>query len=444
MGKEYLINFISCSTVSSEPSANWVMIVPDKTMVELSRGTICADSEEDVNCIVSPDPEPLNEDSPFIQTASSSLYMPKDSRSKSSASAESSVDTESAHDNWTNLLIEGARRLLDISGLRDSRINRGIQESNEEKDVLIRTQPSCSLDEQYIGYPFLSKEGEVLVNSEKLAATMCMRGSNLTPEPMTSHSNSSSTKPSHKRTATWHSETEFSPTKPLLSRKKKDPILKNKLSSYIHTPLMSANLRVQPHPIRGLRSRYKQLSVDFNHLWDHDKILDVYVHPSSLPELYHYLKKISTYKAFLVELTPIPQLNKYVSKSAEVVLKYDGALDTSEGDHASKNSKVEKDFPSSLVVRLCFATKITVEKDVMTTCVSEPLQEAIKKEEESSVLKVIVQVGHIVMSDLVRQQLEIKECSRIKLNHVHDRWRMSFVDEIKIVIQPLGYDKVTA
>ena len=46
------------------------------------------------------------------------------------------------------------------------------------------------------------------------------------------------------------------------------------------------------------------------------------------------------------------------------------------------------------------------------------------------------------MSDLVRQQLEIKECSRVKILHVMDSWRISFVDGIKVVVQPINYEKV--
>ena len=48
----------------------------------------------------------------------------------------------------------------------------------------------------------------------------------------------------------------------------------------------------------------------------------------------------------------------------------------------------------------------------------------------------------VLMSDLVRQQLEIKECSRVKILHVMDSWRISFVDGIKVVVQPINYEKV--
>ena len=42
----------------------------------------------------------------------------------------------------------------------------------------------------------------------------------------------------------------------------------------------------------------------------------------------------------------------------------------------------------------------------------------------------------VLMSDLVRQQLEIKECSRVKILHIMDSWR------IKVVVQPINYEKV--
>ena len=54
---------------------------------------------------------------------------------------------------------------------------------------------------------------------------------------------------------------------------------------------------------------------------------------------------------------------------------------------------------------------------------------------EEPPVSVPVRVGQVPMSDLVRQQLEIKECSRVKILHVMDSWRISFVDGIKVAVQ---------
>ena len=142
-----------------------------------------------------------------------------------------------------------------------------------------------------------------MLNSElkdKFATSLCVRGSSLTPEPITSASPKKvkGHEPSHKRTPTWHDESQFrSPTK----TKKSDPKTLRKLTPYVVTPRMHANLRVQPHPLKGLRHAlkpdYKLLNkTPLNDLWSEKRVFDIFVHPSTLPEVYHYLKKKSEYK----------------------------------------------------------------------------------------------------------------------------------------------------
>ena len=93
---------------------------------------------------------------------------------------------------------------------------------------------------------------------------------------------------------------------------------------------------------------------------------------------------------------------------------------------------------------------MTVQGDDMTASLSETPREVVlsvggggeEGDKEEPHVSVPVRVGQVLMSDLVRQQLEIKECSRVKILHVMDSWRISFVDGIKVVVQPINYEKV--
>ena len=102
-------------------------------------------------------------------------------------------------------------------------------------------------------------------------------------------------------------------------------------------------------------------------------MFDIFVHPSTLPE---YLKKKSTSGSFLVVLSPIPQLNKYIPK-VEPGSKPDGApSDGNNGNGTSPPRNSDTSLPASLVVRLCFATHVTVQVqgDDMTASLSDTLR----------------------------------------------------------------------
>lgn len=468
--------------VNSSPSANWIMIIPDFTNMELQREG--QDSEGDSTSITTvttaTTPSTPEDDTPFINMNASlnshnlvAGSFPKDSRSKSANSAESSVDMESASgsDNWNiHSFLMRAQRMLS-TGLRGSMnlgvgqgsTTGGIRETIQEgSDEIVTTEPGRG--QRFQDYPFQSEEGMTMthknmLNSElkdKFATSLCVRGSNLTPEPITSvspsRSGNVSEKPSHKRTATWHSESEFNSNSLSKNRRGHQTSRLLKLTTYVSTPRMHANIRVQPHTLKGLRAFHTEVgggagvggraggAEGKRGLWSQRRAFDVFVHPSTLPEVYHYLQKKSTSGSFLVELIPIPQLNKFVSKSAESASKPDGPSEN--GGHGGKSDATC--LPSSLVVRLCFATKVCVDGDNMSASVSEDVEHtAVTVEKKAEpVLSVPVEVGHVLMSDVVRQQLEIKECSRVKLLHVDDGWKMSFVDAIKVVIQPINYDKV--
>lgn len=480
--------------VNSIPSANWVMIMPDATTMELCRsGGVESDGDSTsggatTDTILTPPDQP-DEDTPFLASSMNSYlsagFAPKESRSKSSASAasaESSVDTE-ATDNWnfSSMLTNATRRLLSISGLRES--SGGIQETRETieegEDEVIRTEPGKHLrDSRFLQYPFQSEEGLTMNNKElvnyelkdKFASSLCVRGSNLTPEPIipASPHHRGAAEPSHKRTSSVPISRQRVAGNPRATSG-------NRLVAYISTPRMHANLRVQPHPLKGLRPAYtkpssKDNNSHQNQLWPHQRVFDVFVHPSTLPEVYHYLQRKSSGGAFLVEATPISQPNKYVAKNTESATKSESAsLDGSNNGEGGVSHRQDTGLPPSLVVHLYFATQVTLQGDNMSASVITPPGERGTRSEdpvpqaerrtggedpcmsmprgkrgtgsEDPHVTVPVRVGQVLMSDLVRRQLELKECARVKLLHVMDGWRMSFVDGIKVVIQPMNYER---
>ena len=413
-----------------------------------------------------PTPDPTDEDA-FLQLSQNSIQQtasfPKDSLSRSSASATSagsSVDMESSigTDNWNlQTLFTKAQRLFSMyGGLRGGAGEAQERAVEEGEDEIIMTEPGRD-DTRFIEYPFHSQEGVTMtykevLNSElkdKFATSLCVRGSSLTPEPITSASLKKVK--GHKRTPTWHDESQLnhrsrSPAK----TKKSDLKTLRKLTPYVVTPRMHANLRVQPHPLKGLRHALMPDYKPLNKTPSEKRVFDIFVHPSTLPEVYHYLKKKSTSGSFLVELSPIPQLNKYILK-VEPGSKPDGApSDGNNGNGTSPPRNSDTSLPASLVVRLCFATHVTVQGDDMTASLSETPREVVlsvggggeEGDKEEPLMSVPVRVGQVLMSDLVCQQLEIKECSRVKILHVMDSWRISFVDGIKVVVQPINYEKV--
>ena len=449
----------SFSTVSSEPSANWVLIVSDETMVELSSGqsnSKSSSSTADATTVTTTTttlpsvttPDPSEEDSPFHSMYNNSVIssLPEKARSRSSASAvsaESSVDTDSGSNWGIGHLLRRARQFLELS-TADYVNPRGSAEDDERE--VIQREPIPEQDERYEEYPFHSQEGETINNKDRmheellhqqLGSKLCMRGDSSTPDPVIpspkKNKEANAVKPSHKRTATWHSETEFTSPRKAMPKLRSG---KSKLQQFISTPTMKANLRVQPHPIKGIKSATQRDSKS----WYHERIFNVFVHPSTLPEVYHYMQKKSPRGSFLVELYPILQPNGRDPKRAESVPD-SSSIDSSGGQVGKNSSQDNSGLPSSLVVKLCFATEILVSQDGFSTHISEGREEKAFSLEEN-VLKVPVQIGHVVMSDLVRQQLAIKECSRVIISHVLDSWKMSIADNIKIVIQPIGNFKV--
>lgn len=486
--------------MSSEPSANWVMILPDETLVELfqkggvSEGSGSGVVEDDGGssstantnpAVTSPDPDDDNAFVPSSQVSVSSSF-PKESRSRSSGAAsstESSVDTESS---WGIHSLLG--KFLDMTGFKESLNSAemttsrgggggvGGGASGGREDDIIRREPGQSLDERRNKYRQAVQEGTYRKQFHEERTGFCLPERTLTPKPVSSQRGEEGgeeggagehTKPSHKRTATWHSETEFTKSPNELTKKSSSVrhmhrVSKYRTPAYVFTPRMCANLRVQPHPFGGVSSRKEEEesavvenSSSAKKCWCHERLFDIFVHPSSLPEAYQHLRGKKTIDSFLVEVVPLCEPNRYIPKTTESAVKledaseseslgYDNGHGNTSGSTARRQGSAERDLPSSLVVRLCFATRLLHNGDTMKAVASDPLEPehwAMRDKMKEGVEEVAVEVGHVVVSDLVRQQLAIRECSPVKVLHVMDSWKISYADGIKIVLHPLE-DKV--
>ncbi len=191
-------------------------------------------------------------------------------------------------------------------------------------------------------------------------------------------------------------------------------------------------------------------SLYVSNLWTMDRVFDIFIHPSTLPEIYHYLG-ITNSEAFLVELLPI-SFEKSAFKFPDaggIGSMSDLALAGSSSSEAS--AKSDSSLPHSV-----FATSVIVEKDSMYGIVSESLSlddfhitGGVAGSSDDDVdpppfpWKVAVKEGHVVMSDLLRQQLEVHDCSRVRLMDVLDKWKIPATENINVSLYPVYPGKVS-
>ena len=321
----------------------------------------------------------------------------------------------------------------------------------EEVQPVINKEPFKS-SEKYGRLPSSSEEEVAKSNKVRLHSelrskfsddNLDVRQTTVTPEPRPSRSTGliedEPLRPAHKRNLTY-SEGDFGTRKSPMKLQPPRPGRPNRLSPYVNTPKMDANVRVQPHAISGHRRSYEKIDMrETENLWCLENVFDVFVHPSTLPEVFHYFETSSAGEAFLVELLPVPLPDKGVTKNQETAGKMDSISDLSErGSTTSSVAKINSGLPSSVVVRLCFATSVVVKDDCMFGTMQDAGIRGSKFSDPSVMLEVGVKVGQVVMSDLLRRQLEVKECSRVRLLYVLDKWRLSSVDTIGVVIHPVS------
>ena len=258
-------------------------------------------------------------------------------------------------------------------------------------------------------------------------------------------------KPSHRRFNTWHSETEFA----------KDQQSKDVSPSRMSPLSLDVVLRVQAHPLSGIKLRHQWPNAPSQGCWNFARLFDVFVHPSTIPEI-HLYRQISPGESLLVELKPVIAMSSQqqdrskesAPRKAEAAVEELASSvsadisDLSQQSWEQSDGKSESVFAKSLVVRLCFATNIVCKENGIHPHISDDLR-GFKSEErgpgggerggEGSGCGTIVQPGHVVLSDYVRQQLGVRSCSSVKLLHVRENLRIPYApSKPAIVLQPVG------
>lgn len=261
-------------------------------------------------------------------------------------------------------------------------------------------------------------------------------GSN-TPDPPPMPSLSSESDPTdrtkkshHRRFNTWHSGTDFKANSPGFRGGQRQPV-----------PHMCADVRVQPHPIAGVHFLNSH-PISNSGLWQQDQLFDVFVHPSTIPEIFLHWRTYCT-EPILIEIMPThpPPLDPKESKSNAVV---DDHANPKHDSRSVSSDTIASLLPSSLVVRLCFATQLKLEKGVLACRIEDGCCSGEQNEEvDTDRIDFRVAVGHVVMSDIVRQQLRVKNCSLVRMLHVKDEWRISHTDRPTVVLQPLKPEHVS-
>ncbi len=261
----------------------------------------------------------------------------------------------------------------------------------------------------------------------------------VTPDPPPKPSMSSESEPTdktkksyHKRFNTWHSDTDFN--------KRPSPGFRGGQRAVV--PCMCVNLRVQPHPISGLCSFNSSVDsppISGSGLWGQDKLFDIFVHPSTMPEIFLYWQNVCT-GSILVEITPTNPLPSDPKENKPTTTAPDEQTDAKQDARSISSSEASlvSLLPSSLVVRLCFATRIRLEDGQLITMIKDGCSTEDDEESDTQCVDFSVAVGHVVMSDTVRQQLRIRTCSPVTLQHVKDEWRISYNDRPNLVLQPLN------
>ena len=212
---------------------------------------------------------------------------------------------------------------------------------------------------------------------------------------------------------------------------------------------MNTVLRVQPHPIRGVGWPEKKLE-GAEITWEPTRIFDAYVHPSTFPEFSNHYLSTGHLGSFLVQvsathpapptksnlpqqqqpdLTEQPSSNGFDQpgskelSSSESLPASDTSLELSQIMSAvaglvGQSDKQEKEIsppslrlPHSLVLHLCFATKLIC-RDKKIKALIFPPRDGSKEHQEGE--EVRVTPGHIVMSDIVQRQLTAGSCSLVR------------------------------
>ena len=236
---------------------------------------------------------------------------------------------------------------------------------------------------------------------------------------------------------------------------------------------MDTLLRVQPHSIGGPDKYSMKDGGQSSHgppQWEYSRLFDVYVHPSTFPEISNYYHSSKNLGSFLVQIKSANPLkassqsqgnqneiqppqppqsadpagadaNTITSSISETRLElsrlfstiaefsspsHDTDSDMSDGSSKSATSQ-PLTFAKALVLRLCFATKLVSGEDGRVCPLPHPPSSDPGKPSEGQLeCKEVLKVtpGHIVMSHIVQRQLQTGACSLVRVSHVSDEGRL--------------------
>ena len=257
------------------------------------------------------------------------------------------------------------------------------------------------------------------------------------------------------------------------------------LPLYVSTPEFDAPLRVQVPPTSG-----EALT------WSTSQCFDVFVHPLSLPDLYHsFVMSKTTHKeiSFLVQLcvdccivpsdgkrdggrgngksasttwekqdSQVPEKSEESEKDMLEVMSgiWKGfTRKTQATQAASGNSRPQLQTPTPqcrvAVARLIFATHVQFGRKLQTR---SSLEEAMSRENSYSSVEdsfstshqvippnsIAIVPGHVMMSGVLQRQLGLKVNSPVRLLHVKEQWRiLSSFYKVSVKLTPITNSTVS-
>lgn len=489
----------------SNPSANWVILVPNHTVVELQRDETGSNTGTGISIMSgsSPGQGSSSNSSPSVSTATTVILSPpptkqmakkewdfktrpkngprrkSSSSNRSSIISDSSVDTSPTDDSidplstssYITQLASNVTKWIFSSNRddnqEDDRPNR-LDYQKKEQSVTTSMDSVGFETNKYLGVPqsglekvvddSLSPVSEQPLLTQRLQLNNEIRhkvprysGPNYrggarpgtsTPDPticphpsVSSESEpvDSKRKSGHQR---WYSEGDLKKSSPIIRGLQRPP-----------APHMSANVRVQTHPISGICSfnaKLEPASVKSTGYWCQNRLFDIFVHPSTIPEVFTFWQRFST-EPILAEIRPSnPMISDFKeSKASTTHDDFNDSKQDSRSVASTTDVSTVSILPSSLVVRLCFANRVRASPGDLKSWIEDEFAKSEEKRSDVSGVEVVVEVGHVVMSDIARQQLGIKNCSPVRLLHVRDEWRISYNDKPNLSLQPLKPEDVS-
>ena len=440
----------------TEPSATWVMIVPGTTKLEIlsdaPRSSINSSSATSDRLHLSQLSHLTSFDEKEEGWSSSGYHRqqylessnPPKSRLSSTNSTDSSVDSDTGssiilNQSLPSMAWSKIASFLPLPFIQSQRASPTPQEDN------LASRPS-SVASSSEGFPFntyMARDNKRVVLDELLrkvpqspSGAYTVSGADMSSSSSggnsggirrSSTANSGSTRSSHERSHTWGSPSDFSVTQTEGRRK-----ISN-LPKCVNTPGLSAHLRVQPYFITTADAANEESESCW---WIPERAFDIFVHPSSLPEVFLSLEDKTS--AILVDLVPIesptkpPQSREEQGRSGgqDPDFEIKRVTPIVEKQPVGGSEREQKGLPASLVVRLFFATRVLKKDNKMVALFSSDELD-VKCDE------IPVKIGHVLVSDLVRHQLGIAMCSGVMLNQVKDEWRIAYKQAPSLHIQPI-------